>query len=314
MTQETNTTRLVREIFLAGFMAGLPAENVAWATPRLARNMEDIHLPAGAIVYRQGDPTDSHYFVVTGEVELVAEGVPPWRLGERSLIGTMDLTMDRPRSRTVTTTRETHLLRMPAADWLEMMEDNFELSLRALEGISAFVFDTRVALNDYKTGMQRAPAYEPPSTLEDGELALFDRVARLRNVPLFSRGEVQSLMNLAANAEELRWDRDHIVTPRGEPDDFIYVVISGNVHVTHGDHVGEEDFGAGQLVLGSRAMSSLPHDVELRTTMPTWALRICREDYLDTMEEHFALSRSAMKTLVAEREVLTNEKLKAGRQ
>lgn len=304
-----DSAALTREIFLAGFMAGLPPENVAWATPRLARNMVDLHLAAGEVVYRQGDPSDAHFFVVTGEVELRADGVPPWRLGERSLVGTMDITLERPRARTATTTCETHLLRMPAADWLEMQEDNFELSLRAIEGLAGMVHDTRVSLLDFETGLVRAAPYEPPAGAD--ALDLLQRVALLRRVPLFSRGEVQSLMNLAVNAEEKRWDAGTVIVPRGEPDDGMYVVVAGSVRVVHGACVAEETFGAGQLVLASRAASSRPQDLELSASEPTWALRICREDYFDTMEEHFALTRSAMKTLAAEREILTNQKIRA---
>ena len=110
------SARLLREIFLAGFMAGLPAENVAWAASRLAGAMSDVRLRAGDVLYREGELAPDHFFVVEGEVSLETAGSPAWTLGSRSLIGTLDVTLDRPRSRTVTAVRDTHLFRVPAGD------------------------------------------------------------------------------------------------------------------------------------------------------------------------------------------------------
>ena len=66
----------------------------------LALDRVDFNLRAGEVLYREGEPTNEHWFVVYGEMKLEAKGVPPWVLGERSLIGTIDLTLDRARSRT----------------------------------------------------------------------------------------------------------------------------------------------------------------------------------------------------------------------
>jgi CRP-like cAMP-binding protein len=305
-TEGERSARLVREIFLAGFMAGLPVENVAWATHRLARNMEDVHLRAGEVLYRKDDPTIEHYFVVYGEIELAAEGVPSWRLGERSLIGTIDLTLDRPRSRTATATRDTHLLRMPASDWLDMLEDNFELMLRAVEGLAEGVHELRVGVG----GGAAVP--DPPKHLLDPlptsrKLGLVERVFLLRGVPLFALGEVQALLDLAAHAAEVDVEPGEMLCARGEPNDSMFVTVSGVVDASTAASVPHETFGPGMLVFGSRAAASKDLGFEARATTRTRLLRLVREDYFDAMEEHFGLARSSMKALAAEREILANE-------
>lgn len=222
------SARLVREIFLAGFMSGLPPENVAWATHRLARNMQDVHLTAGEVLYRQGEPTTAHYFVVYGEMVLAAEGVPSWTLGERSLIGTIDLTLDRPRSRSAKATRETHLLMMPASDWLDMLEDNFELMLRGVEGLAEGVHELRIGFGGGKSASPaRLRPFEQSSA--SGPLGLVDRVVLLRGVPLFSEGEVQALLDLAAHATEVDVEEGAVIAAGGEANDAMFLTISGTV-------------------------------------------------------------------------------------
>jgi CRP-like cAMP-binding protein len=315
MTEAQRSARLVREIFLAGFMSGLPPENISWATHRLARNMEDVHLRAGEVLYRKDDPTTAHYFVVYGELELAAEGVPSWILGERTLVGTIDLTLERPRSRTVTALRDTHLLRMPARDWLDMLEDNFELMLRGVEGLAVGLQEIRVALGIHDTG----PRFAPVNGAVDraswgrGPLGLVDRVTLLRGVPLFAQGEVQALLDLATHAEEIELAVGAPMVVRGGPNDAMFVLVSGSVaaSLVPGDGAAAETFGGGMLVFGSRAATSKDLGFEARATEPTRALRIVREDYFDAMEEHFALARSSMKALAAERELLSNARAAA---
>ena len=299
------SARLVREIFLAGFMSGLPPENVAWATHRLARNMDDVHLRAGDALYRQGEPTTAHYFVVYGEIMLAAAGVPPWTLGERSLIGTIDLTLDRPRTRTATATKDTHLLRMPATDWLDMLEDNFELMLRGIEGLAKGIHDLRAAIVGGAVVLD-APASSPTALSPKGELALVDRVFLLRGVRLFAQAEAQALLDLAAHAVEMEVDAGAVIVAR-EHNDAMFVTVSGAIAATTAASVPEETFGPGTLVFGSRAATSKELGFEAHAITKSRVLRLAREDYFDAMEEHFGLARSAMKALAAEREALVNE-------
>ncbi len=305
MAEGERSARLVREIFLAGFMSGLPPENVAWATHRLARNMEDVYLETGDVLYRQGDATVSHYFVVYGELVLAADGVPPWRLGERSLIGTIDLMLDRPRSRNATATRPTHLLRMPGSDWLDILEDNYELMLRGLEGLAEGVHELRAAIGK----VPELPHAPRPDFLASSTppLGLVERVMLLEGVPLFQSSEVQALLDLAVHAVEVELEAGELLVGHGEPNDAMFVTVSGSVTATTAASIPEETFAPGMLVYGSRAAASKDLGFVARATEPTRVLRFVREDYFDAMEEHFGMARSSIKALASEREILTNE-------
>jgi CRP-like cAMP-binding protein len=307
MTDEERSARLLREIFLAGFMSGLPPENVAWAASRLARAMEDVRLRAGDVLYRAGALANSHYFVVEGEVRLEAPGAPPWTLGARSLVGTLDVTLDRPRSRTVIATRDTHLLRVPAGDWLDLLEDNFDLTRGGVEGLATGVHTVRLELDEL--GLDE----EPPRSIRSADaplrrLDLVERIFVLRGVPLFEKADVQSLTSLAELAREVDIAKGDAVFPNGVSNESMFVIVSGSVTASRGAVARHATFGPGMLVLGSTAVSANDLGYDVRADTATRALRIGHEDCFDVMEEHFLLARSAMKALAAEREQLMNER------
>ncbi len=303
------SARLLREIFLAGFMSGLPAENVAWAASRLAGAMSDVRLRAGDVLYREGELSPDHFFVVEGEVRLETAGSPAWTLGSRSMIGTLDVTLDRPRSRTVTAVRDTHLFRVPAGDWLDMLEDNFEFTRRAVQGLARSVHAARVELDELEDlgdddGPRSMRRFEPPPP----RLGLIDRVFALRAVAIFAEADVQAVTTLADLAREVELPPGEIALTRGSPNDAILLVLSGEVTASRAESASRIRFGPGKIVLGSSAVSSDDLGYDARAEVATRALRIGHEDYFDVMEEHFALARSAMKALALEREHLMNER------
>jgi len=307
MTDDDRSSLLLREIFLAGFMSGLPAANVAWAAARLASTMTDLRVQVGDVIYKKGDAPEEHFFVVDGEVKLETDDAPPWTFGERSLIGTFDLLLGRPRARTAVATRSTHLLRMPAQDWMDMLEDNFELTLSAVTGLAAGIDDLRVVLGDVEVKVPRVAtklAWSAPT----GKIGLIDRIFALRGIPLFAEADVQALTNLAVPAEELSFEPGEPLVVRGESNGSLFVMMSGEVSAKRAESAQVETFGPGQLVFGSAALAAENLAQEARAATATRALRIAREDYIDVMEEHFALAHSALKAISLEREALVNEK------
>jgi NTE family protein len=85
----------------------------------LARALEPVHMPAGEVVFRQGDPGDGLYLVVSGRlrVTVAAEGGERMLhdLGRGAVVGEIALLTDRPRSASVHAVRDTdlQLLRAP---------------------------------------------------------------------------------------------------------------------------------------------------------------------------------------------------------
>jgi CRP-like cAMP-binding protein len=298
------SSRLLREVFLAGFMAGLSPENSQWASARLARSMSDVRLAAGEVLYRRGDPSDAHFFIVTGAIRLEVEGKAPWLLAERSLVGTLDITLDRPRARDAIAARDAFLLRLPATEWIDMLEDNFELTLRAVQGLSDGLQRMRAELRDFEPSpLPDRPREAPPA----GAVSFVERVFLLKRVALFASGESQALADLAEVADEVAYAAGERI-PERSTNEALLLVVTGEVRAERGDPPEIRVYGPGQLVHGSAAAGARDLGYETTTTAPTRLLRIPREDYLDALEEHFGLARSCLKALAVERELLVDEK------
>jgi CRP-like cAMP-binding protein len=95
-------------------------------------------LPARAVVYRQGDPSDACYVVVQGSVEIQIgpEGQEETTLaviGRGQSFGEMALLDGGPRAASVVTLEPTNLLAIPRDGWLALIEADPTLSARVLD-------------------------------------------------------------------------------------------------------------------------------------------------------------------------------------
>jgi CRP-like cAMP-binding protein len=301
-TSDARAAFLMRRVFLASFFSEIP-QRLGWLIERLAGAATSMRLPAGTVLYREGDPTDWHWFIVEGGVRLEAAGAPTWTFGDQSLIGTFDLLAQRPRSRTATLTKETSALRVSTEDWLEMLEDGFAATRVLVQGLATGISNLHVELGE----LLEAPASETGPRLDDAPLGLYQRLVTLAAVPVFATDDVQALANLADVTEERSYAAGEAISLRGVRDESLTLIVSGSVQGRRGENAPTEVYGPGSLVFGASAVGVDPIDFDAHATTPTRVLRIELEDYFDRVEEHFGLARAAMKALVLERELLVNE-------
>jgi CRP-like cAMP-binding protein len=297
MAESDLSARVAREVFLssiAGDTGGL-----AWVLPRLAGIMQDVFLDAGDVVYRRGDAPQDHYFVASGQVTLRRPGANDWTLGPRSALGTIDIVLDRPRERTAITTAPTHLLKMPAEQWLDLLEDSSDLARRVVTRLSAGVHALRLRPPPLG-GFDEVPARsaEPPANL-----SLVDRILLLHEVGLLGRAGVQTLARLAELGHELRAAGGDVLFARGDMRGRLVIVAAGEVIAARQEPELRGRFGRGSAVGGASALDDLSA-YEVRAVGSAAALSIALEDYFDVMEEHFGLARSALMAAAEEREKL----------
>ena len=93
----------------------------------LARACEEVRLPAGEAVVREGDAADALYVLVDGEVDVTARGEGSRArhlrtMGPRSYFGEIGLLRAVPRTATVRTTEPSTLLRISADDFRAALE------------------------------------------------------------------------------------------------------------------------------------------------------------------------------------------------
>ncbi|RTL50400.1 MAG: Crp/Fnr family transcriptional regulator [Rhodocyclaceae bacterium] len=107
----------------------------------IARVASLRHAPRGNVVLREGDRTDSIYFVVNGSLKVSVsddEGreVILSILGPGELFGEMGVLDNNPRSATVTATHSSDLVTIAKADFQSCLMGNFDVSIFIMRGLA----------------------------------------------------------------------------------------------------------------------------------------------------------------------------------
>jgi len=105
---------------------------------RMAADAEEVEVPAGTVVIREGDEADAFYVLLDGEVGVRAHGegaverdLPP--MGSGAWFGEIGLLERIPRTATVTATAPSRLLRIPGDAFVDALT-NAPASAALLEG------------------------------------------------------------------------------------------------------------------------------------------------------------------------------------
>jgi uncharacterized protein YhbP (UPF0306 family) len=94
----------------------------------ISATLQMLHLPAGAVIARQGGPADKFFIVVEGAVEVVREqsgsSQTVGSLGPGDLFGEMAILRDKPRGATVRAVEATTLLAMDRATFRDLVAES----------------------------------------------------------------------------------------------------------------------------------------------------------------------------------------------
>src|SRR5581483_1918164 len=104
------------------FFRNLPAA----ALEAIADRLQPVHHKRGDVVFHQGDPGETMYLVVSGQVEVLAgaDQAPLAALGPGSFVGELALLLDEPRSATLRVVADTSLLALRRADLETLLTDH----------------------------------------------------------------------------------------------------------------------------------------------------------------------------------------------
>ena len=90
---------------------------------RIAAEAQEVVVPSGTVVIREGDQPDNLYISIRGALLVTVENRPVGQLGPGDWFGEIGLLDRRPRTATVTTTDDAVLWRIPGATFLEILEN-----------------------------------------------------------------------------------------------------------------------------------------------------------------------------------------------
>ena len=130
----------------------------------------------------------------------------------------------------------------------------------------------------------------------DGMLTVLEKVELLRNAPLFQSLPTQSLVRVAAIANELNWAPQQVVYQENSPAESIIFLVEGELELMRGGKVVGRR-GQHQVLGSMAALASGSHSESAVVSQPTRALRMDREEFFDAMAEDFRVARGIVKAL-----------------
>ncbi|MDP9000292.1 MAG: cyclic nucleotide-binding domain-containing protein [Myxococcota bacterium] len=302
MVEDRRLARISRELFIAAIA---PRLLESWVLDRMTSLMEELDLPAGKTLYSAGDSPDAIYFMREGAIQLAREDAPPWTLEGRWVIGGFEAVLERPRSRTAMAITDLHLMRIQADDWIEILEDSFDLARGALFNQARTV--ARLDENLAAKVVIADPAVVPSIPLPSGPLSLVERLAALMEMPMLSGAGVQTLADLAAIVDEVTFEPGDVVLERGVPRERVFFVVEGEAEATRQAPAMVRRFRTRTLVCGAAALDEHASDWRAVAKTTTRALSVRLEEWVDLMEEHFDMVRAALSCLALEREKILEQ-------
>jgi len=300
MAADSAQSRLSRELFMAAFGGGRAegggAWNQGWVTDRLTSLLEEEDLHAGQTLFYAGDPPDYLYFIRNGRIRMSRPGSGSWLYEGRWVLGSFDVLLDKPRTRTAIALSDFHVMRIRSEAWIDLLEDSFPIARMAFINMSRNVaqLEETVPLS----WLEEPPAVLP-FALPPGRLSLVERLAMLMDAPRLRGAGVQTLADLAAIAEEVIFAPGQIILESGAQRDRVFYTLEGDVLATRKNPDIERHFGPGNAVTGAACV--VEPAWEARAVTRVRALTIKVEDWFDLAEEHFDIVLASLGSLAGDR-------------
>lgn len=145
-------------------------------------------VPAGKELFREGEPGDALYMVVTGEIDIVKRGPSGdrslARLGPGSVLGEMSLITTEARSATARAIIDTQVLRVPAHRFRARMEGGSAAALKMTAAIAEVLARRLSTMNGVvlELAEQATPSSTTRSPLKTQDLAELHRTMQVWSI------------------------------------------------------------------------------------------------------------------------------------
>ena len=272
---------------------------------QLAVLMWDEYFEPGQVIYERGQPANRIFFVVSGRVELADAEGDTWNLDNESLIGVLDASRHRNYARTARATVFTHTIVLNFADYLDVLEQNFDYARQLLQFGAADLAERGLTVGGKQlfAGLDQ-PTGADPQGLERRKLHTIDRLLVLRSTRMLAQAPVQAVASLAQLATQQSFRRGEHLFHVDEPIKELHVLVSGRVRLSRPQaHV--DGLIAPTRVLGGLIAFGCNRRFYEATAESDGVLLVLRkEDLFDVMEDHFGLVRSLFARIAENHEQL----------
>ena len=230
--------------------------------------------------------TSALYLVIEGRLE-TASGIH-W--GPHEVCGAIEAMSRRRAREDVKAVVPTRTLRLAAADFREILEDNFGL-LTTVRRMLARELLKVMPLPVNPPGMVVA------EVTSDQPLGMVERLMVLRKRMPFGKGRIEALAALAQAAEEVRIPAKTQIATDGEMPQATLILLEGEVTIQRG--ATSVVVGPGQAIGALEVLAEMPFTTNVTTLTPVRALRCPAGPNYDIFEDHTDLALALVETLAS---------------
>jgi CRP/FNR family cyclic AMP-dependent transcriptional regulator len=127
-------------------------------------------------------------------------------------------------------------------------------------------------------------------------LTTIEKVLILQDIDIFEFTTTEDLSHIAAITEEVEYEAETTIFKEGEISDSMFVVVAGKVKLTRDNQ--EVMTAEKKDVFGTWALfDDEPRVVTAATVENTQLLRIDKEEFVDLLADHVAITQSILKSL-----------------
>jgi CRP-like cAMP-binding protein len=251
-----------------------------------------VRIAAGSVLSRDGEPVDTIYLVLEGELEASRGGKPLGSFGARSSVGMIPVLARDPRGFRCVAIRDTSALALRAEDALEMFEDHFDMMHAALRGIARDAIAVRRKLRPHAGfSNEIGPCVECPTR----PLDLVERLLYMRSTFGLQESHFDALAELAQAATEVRYPAGRRLWSAGDRSEHMLIVVSGALRGRTEDRLSFA-FGPGDIVGSLDMFGAVPRWFELTVEREAVALAFGSELMTDIWEDQPELSFDFLRT------------------
>jgi len=106
---------------------------------RVAALTEEVHFEPGETIFREGEPVDAIYLILTGRVAVEGNGQVVREVGEKQALGTVAALDRNPAIQTVKAIDAVYALKLNAQDLQDLLSLDFELVQAVIRALCQLV-------------------------------------------------------------------------------------------------------------------------------------------------------------------------------
>jgi len=310
MSSDLGKQRVEHELFLRAFLSTKPPDRVATQLSLVTR---DAHLDAGEVLFEVGEAPERLHFVAAGRMRLDGLDGVASIVDSGSLLGMLDASIPRPRTRTATALEPTHVLTLDFVDYLDTLEDNFGFAVDTLRSGAQSYCSLAESADVVSHRLEQSAA----SVAGAREIDAVERVLVLQHTGLFRGAPAQALVQLAHAAEVRCWTAGQVVFSSGEPVTRASIVAHGLIAAQHPGSDRASGFSPHQIVTDLAILATEVHDFSAYAKESSVTIEVELEDLFDVAEDHFELWRSMLSYVASQRarlsELMSAREVELGR-